>query len=182
LSHVEIEPFLADQISQSSLTIEAYSRANRLNPDWSIEAAARAGILPLMTEGVVDQLIMDILVLQIKAILKPPQRIHLRSNFLRGWSKHCNCRSVPGKNPRQQHSKQLGAHTNHIRFVQKSYAKSRAVDFWRGRAESGETSHFACEAMEIAPGFWEQLPAGRWSGILRCRMTWIAADWMSIKK
>ena len=62
LKHVDVVPFLADRDSSAMLTIQEYAEANRLDPDWCVELLARQGRLPLLVNGTIDSIVMDLVI------------------------------------------------------------------------------------------------------------------------
>jgi DNA helicase-2/ATP-dependent DNA helicase PcrA len=168
VSHVEIEPFLADQAFRSSLTIGAYSHANRLNPDWCMEAAARAGLLPLMTEGEIDPVVMDLLVLQNKSNPQTSTEDTFAVQLSAGLEQALKLQIHAWEDSPDSAIQGGLAFTQTIFGLFKNHIRNL------GLLTSGEEEQSLVHQVILLVRLWKllqdsgkQLPAGRWSGVLR---------------
>jgi DNA helicase-2/ATP-dependent DNA helicase PcrA len=68
LERVDVVPFLAHRDASTLMTMQEYAQANRLDSDWCVELLARQGRLPLVFDGKIDPIVMDLLVQESKSI------------------------------------------------------------------------------------------------------------------
>lgn len=59
---VPVESYLGDRDAKPTLTVESYAQANRLELDWCVELISRSGWLPLLQDGRLDPIVMDLAV------------------------------------------------------------------------------------------------------------------------
>lgn len=71
IDHVVVETFLGDY-QPGVLTVQDYADSRHLDADDCIEQIARTARLPLLTDGAIDPVVMDMLIHRTSATKKPP--------------------------------------------------------------------------------------------------------------
>ena len=66
---ISVEPFLHD-FEQEPITVEQFSENRHLDPDGCVEQIARTGRLPLMIDGLIDPVLMDMVIRTSKSASK----------------------------------------------------------------------------------------------------------------
>lgn len=61
IDRINVKPFL-DNFEQEPITLEQYSESRHLDPDGCVEQIARTGRLPLMSDGMIDPVLMDMVI------------------------------------------------------------------------------------------------------------------------